>query len=176
LTGFNPSSLFNTYLRDSHVLTEYKIGHFTAVAHANSVVNKNVSPSTMATNIANAWNQRQIKMAAEGNPGLGGLLTIRKVYSLLKKSTEEVMGLQLLAASCKPSTKPKRKAKIKYVVGIANAQMGKLADGRDFAAALMGNALCKANQSIANQKERRCHNLLKFFAEAEKDTKIAFWS
>jgi hypothetical protein len=55
-------------------------------------VNKNVSPSTMATNIASTWNQRHVKMAAEGNPGLGGLLTVQKVHSLLKKSTEEVMG------------------------------------------------------------------------------------
>jgi hypothetical protein len=80
LTGFNPSSLFNTYLRDSHVLTEYQMGHFTAVVHANYVVNKNVSPSTMATNIANTWNQRHVKMAAEGNPGLGGLLPVRKFH------------------------------------------------------------------------------------------------
>jgi hypothetical protein len=176
LTGFNPSSLFNTYLRDSHVLTEYQMGHFTAVVHANYVVNKNVSPSTMATNIANTWNQRHVKMAAEGNPGLGGLLTVRKVHILLKKSTEEVMGQQLLAASRKPPTKPQQKAKVKYVVGVTNAQTGKLADGRDLTAALMGDALCKANQSIPNQKERRRQNLLKFFAKAKKDTKIAFWS
>jgi hypothetical protein len=173
LTGFNPSSLFNTYLHDSHVLTEYQMGHFTAVVHANYIVNKNVSPSTMATNIAITWNQRHVKMAADGNPGLGGLLlTIRKFHSLLKKSTEEVMGQQLLAASRKPPTKPQRKAKVKYVVGIANAQTGKLADGRDFTAALMGDALRKANQSIPNQQERRRQNLLKFFAE----TKIAFCS
>jgi hypothetical protein len=78
LTGFNPSSLFNTYLCDSHVLTEYRMGHFTSVVHANFVVNKNVSPSTMVTNIANTWNQCHVKMAAEGNLGLGGLLIVKK--------------------------------------------------------------------------------------------------
>ena len=86
------------------------------------------------------------------------------------------MGQQLLAASRKPPPEPQRKAKVKCVVGVDNAQTGKLAGGRDFTAALMGNALRKANQSIPNQKERRRQNLLKFFDEAKKDTKIAFWS
>ncbi len=115
-------------------------------------------------------------MAAEGNPGLGGLLTLRKVHILLKKSTEVVMGQQLLAASRKPATKPHQREMVKYIVGVNNARTGKLADGRDLTAALMGDALRKANQSIPNQKERRRQNLLNFFAEAKKDTKIAFWS
>jgi hypothetical protein len=174
--GFNPSSLFNTYLQDSHELTEYQKGHFAAVVHANYVVNKNVSHAIMATNIADTWNQRHVKMAAEGNPGLGGLLSKQKVHSLLKKSKEEVMGQQLLTASRKPPTKAQPKAKVKYVVGIANAQTSKLADGRDFTAALMGDALRKANQGIPNQKEGRRQNLLKFFVDAKKDAKIAFWS
>jgi hypothetical protein len=82
---------------------------------------------------------------------------------------EEVMGQKLLTASRKPPTKPQRKAKVKYVVSVANAQMGKLADGRHFTAALMGDALHKANQSIPNQKERRHQNLFKFFAAAKQD-------
>jgi hypothetical protein len=83
---------------------------------------------------------------------------------------------QLLAASRKPPTKAQRKAKVKYVVGIANAQTSKLADGGDFTAALMGDALRKANQGIPNQKEGRRQNLLKFFVDAKKDSKITFWS
>jgi hypothetical protein len=132
----------------------------------------------MAENIANTWNQRHVTMAAAiGNPGLGGLLTTRKVNSLLKNSVEEVMGQQLLAACRKPPTKPQPKAKVKYIVGLANAQTGKLADGRDFTATLMSNALGKAKQSIPNQKEGRRQNLLKFFADGKKDTKIVFcWS
>jgi hypothetical protein len=54
--------------------------------------------------------------------------------------------------------------------------MANLADGRDFTAALMGDALRKANQDIPNQKEWRRQNLLKFFADAKQDTKIVFWS
>jgi hypothetical protein len=64
LTGFSPSSLFNTYLQDSHVLTKCQMAHFSAVVHANYVVNKNVSPSLMAENIANTWNQHHVAMAA----------------------------------------------------------------------------------------------------------------
>jgi hypothetical protein len=176
LTGFDPSSLFNTYLQDSHVLTEYQMGHFAAVVQANYIVNKNVSPAIMATNIADTWNQRHVKMAAEGNPGLGGLMSKRKVNSLLQRSKEEVIGQQLLTASRKPPTKTHPKAKVKYIVGVGNAQTGKLADGRDFTATLMGDALRKANQGIPNQKEGRRQNLLKYFAEAKKDTKIGFWS
>jgi hypothetical protein len=152
------------------------MGHFSAVVHSNYVVNKNVSPSRMAENIGNTWNQRHVTMASGGNPGLGGLLTTRKVNSQLKKSREEVMGQQLLTASRKPPTKPQTKAKVKYIVGVDNAQTGKLADGRDFTATLMSDALRKAKQSIPNQKEGRRQNLLKFFADAKKDTKIVFWS
>ena len=176
LTGFDPSSIFNTYLQDSHVLMEYQMGHFGAAVQANYIVKKNVSPAMMATNIADTWNQRHVKMAAEGTPGLGGLLSKRKVLSLLKKSKEEVLGQQLLAASHKPPTKTQQKAKVKYIVGVGNTRSGKLADGRDFTAVLMGDALRKANQGIPNQKEGRRHNLLKFFADANKDAKIAFWS
>ena len=86
------------------------------------------------------------------------------------------MGQQLLAASRKPPTKPQPKAKVKYIIGVDNAQKGKLADGRDFTATLMSDALRKANQSIPNQKEGRRQNLLKFFADAKKDTRIVFWS
>jgi hypothetical protein len=152
------------------------MGHFSAVVHANYVVNKNVSPSCMAENIANTWNQRHMTMAAVGNPRLGGLLSTRKVNSLLKTLREEVLGQQLLAASRKPPTKPQPKAKVKYIVGLANAQTGKLADGRDFTATLMSDGLRKAKQSIPNQKEVRRQNLPKFFADAKKDTKIVFWS
>lgn len=141
LAAFNPSSLFNTYLQDSHALTEYQMGHFSAVVHSNYVVNKNVLPSRMAKNIASTWNQRQVTMARGGNPGLGGLLTTRKVNSLLKNLREEVMRQQLLAAYCKPPTKPQAKAKVKYIVGVDNAQTGKLADCWDFTATLMSDAL-----------------------------------
>jgi hypothetical protein len=174
--GFDPSSLFNTYLQDSHVLTEYQMGHFSAVIQSNYMMNTNVSPAIMVTNIADTWNQCHVKVAAEGNPGLGGLLSKRKVHSLLQRSKEEVIGQQLLAASRKPPTKTQPKAKVKSVVGVAKAQTGKLADGRDFTAALMDDALRKANQGIPNQKEGRRQNLLKFFAQAKKDTKIGFWS
>jgi hypothetical protein len=135
------------------------MGHFSAVVHSNYVVNKNVSPSRMAENIGNTWNQRHVTMASGGNPGLGGLLTTRKVNSQLKKSREEVMGQQLLTASRKPPTKPQTKAKVKYIVGVDNAQTGKLADGRDFTATLMSDALRKAKQSIPNQKRRKATEL-----------------
>jgi hypothetical protein len=65
LTGFDPSSLFNTYLQDSHVLTAYQMGHFSAVLQSNYIVNKNVSPAIMATNIADTWNQCLVKKPCE---------------------------------------------------------------------------------------------------------------
>jgi hypothetical protein len=176
LTGFDPSSLFNTFLQDSHVMSEFQQSHFSAVVRASYVVNQNASPDMLEDTIADAWNQRHVHMAAGGNPGLGGLLRKRKVHSILKRCKQEVHSQQLQAASRKPPTKPQPKPKVKYVVGVANAQTGKLADGREFTSTLMGDALRKTNQGIPNQKEARRQNLLKFFVAAKKDTKIAFWS
>ncbi len=75
-----------------------------------------------------------------------------------------------------PPTKTQPKAKVKYIVVVAKAQTGKLADVRDFTAGLMSDALRKAKKSIPNQKEGRRQNLLKSFADAKKDMKIVFWS